>query len=127
MDKIFAGNEGVTTDESPTANMKVEQISKSPNKNQTFPTRPLLDQIFVESEGVLTTESPTAKMEVVLTAESPTLQTSCDKRAICRNTRNPSGHMVNEGDEIQFNSLSPLKINIKQTRRVTYSVDPGNE
>ena len=35
--------------------------------------------------------------------------------------------MANEGDESQFNSLSPSKINIKQARGVTYSVDPGNE
>ena len=35
--------------------------------------------------------------------------------------------MANEGDESQFNSLSPSKINIKQSRRVNYSVDPGNE
>ena len=35
--------------------------------------------------------------------------------------------MVNEGDKSQFNSLSPSTINIKRSRRLTYSVDPGNE
>ena len=35
--------------------------------------------------------------------------------------------MENEGYESQINSLSPSTINIKQARRVTYSVDPGNE
>ena len=35
--------------------------------------------------------------------------------------------MANEGDEIQVNSLSPSTINIKKTRGVNYSVDPGNE
>ena len=35
--------------------------------------------------------------------------------------------MENEGDESQFDSLSPSTINFKQARRVTYSVDPGHE
>ena len=35
--------------------------------------------------------------------------------------------MANEGDESQVKSLSPSIINIKKTRRVNYSVDPGNE
>ena len=35
--------------------------------------------------------------------------------------------MANEGDESQMDSLSPSTINIKQSRRVTYSVNPGNE
>ena len=37
------------------------------------------------------------------------------------------GHMENEGDEIQVNSLSPSNIDIQNSRRVTFSVDPGNE
>ena len=81
----------------------------------------------MENEGVPTVESPTANMEVVPTAESPTPRTSCNERAIHRNARKPSGYMANEGDESQFNSLSPSKINIKQAIGVTYSVDPGNE
>ena len=32
-----------------------------------------------------------------------------------------------EGDESQFNSLSPSNIDIKNSRRVTFSVNPGNE
>ena len=35
--------------------------------------------------------------------------------------------MANEEDESEVNSLSPSTINIKKTRRVNYSVDPGNE
>ena len=35
--------------------------------------------------------------------------------------------MANERDEIQVNSLSPSNINIKKSRRVTFSVDLGNE
>ena len=35
--------------------------------------------------------------------------------------------MANEGDESQFDSLSPSKINIKLAIRVTYSVNPVNE
>ena len=35
--------------------------------------------------------------------------------------------MANEGDESQFNSLSPSTPIFKQDRRITYFVDPGNE
>ena len=35
--------------------------------------------------------------------------------------------MAKEGDESKFDSLSPLKINHKHSRGVTYSVNPGNE
>ena len=35
--------------------------------------------------------------------------------------------MENEGDESQVNSLSPSNIDIKNSRRVNFSVDPGNE
>ena len=66
-------------------------------------------------------------MEVVPTAESPTVKTSCEERAILRNARNPSGHMANEGDASEFDSLSPSKLNHKHSRGVTYSVNPGNE
>ena len=38
-----------------------------------------------------------------------------------------TAHMANEGDERQVNSLSPSNINIQKSRRVTFSVDPGNE
>ena len=38
-----------------------------------------------------------------------------------------SGNMENEGDESQVNSLSPSNIDIQNSRRVTFSVDPGNE
>ena len=38
-----------------------------------------------------------------------------------------SGHMANEGDESQVNSLSLSNINIQKDRRVTYSVDRVNE
>ena len=117
-------NEGVTTDESPTAEMEVVPTAESPN---TFLARPILDQRFAENEGVLTAESPTSKIEVVSTAESPTQRTSREKQAIRRNARNQSGHMANEGDESQFNSLSPSTINLKQDRRVTYSVNLGHE
>ena len=96
-------NEGVPTAESPTAEMEVVPTAESPN---TFIARPILDQRFAENEGVLTAGSPTAKMEVVPTAESPTQRTSREKQAIRRNARNQSGHMANEGDESQFNSLS---------------------
>ena len=37
------------------------------------------------------------------------------------------GHMSNEGDERQVNSISPSNIDIQNSRRVTLSVDPGNE
>ena len=123
LDQRFAENEGERTAESHTAKMEVEQTAESPNNNQTFPKRPILDQRFVENEEVPTAESPTDKMEVVRTDESPTPKTSRDEWAIHRNSNNPSGHMENEGDESQFNSLSPSKNNIKQARRVTYSVD----
>ena len=104
--------------------MKKKPTAELPN---TFLARPILDQRFSENEGVTTAESPTAKMEVVPTAESPTPRTSRDERAIRRNFKNPSGNMSNEGDEIQVNSLSPSTISIKKTRRVHYSVDPGDE
>ena len=35
--------------------------------------------------------------------------------------------MANEGDERKFESLLPSKFNHKNSRGVTYSVDPGNE
>ena len=35
--------------------------------------------------------------------------------------------MANEVYESQVNSLSPSNINIQKGRRVTFSVDPGNE
>ena len=38
-----------------------------------------------------------------------------------------SGHTEKEGDESQVNFLSPSNINIQKSRRITYSVDPGNE
>ena len=38
-----------------------------------------------------------------------------------------SGHMANEGDESQVTSLSSSNINIQKSRRVTFSVGPGNE
>ena len=107
--KAFLKNDGVPTVEAPTAEMEVVPTAESPN---TFLARPIFDQRFAENEGVPTAESPTNKMEVVPTAESPTPQTSRDKRKIRRNTKNPSGHMANEGDEIQINSLSPSTINI---------------
>ena len=44
-----------------------------------------------------------------------------------RNLLVASGHMANEGDESQVNSLSPSNINIQKSRRVNFSVDPGNE
>ena len=66
-------------------------------------------------------------MEVFLSAESPTQRTYREKWTIHRNARNPSGHMANEGDDIQVNSLSPSNINIQNSRRVTLSVNPGNE
>ena len=83
--------------------MEVVLTAESPN---TYLARPILDQRFSENEGVPTAESPTTKMEVLPTAESPTSQTSRDEREICRNAKNPSGHMANEGDESQVNSLS---------------------
>ena len=117
-------NEGVPTAESPTAEMEVVPTAESPN---TFLARPILDQIFAENEGVPTDESPAYNMEVVPTSESPNKRTSREERAIRRNTRNPSGHMANEGDESIFDSLSPSKINHKHSRGVTYSINPGNE
>ena len=122
------------------------------NNNQTFPIRPTLEQGVAVNEGVSTAEShtalevvPTAESPVtndnvptdefptevvgVPTAESPTPQKSCDKRAIRRNARNlllAWGQMANEGDEIQVNSLSPSNIDIQNSRRVTFSVIPGN-
>ena len=35
--------------------------------------------------------------------------------------------MENEGDESHVNYLSPSNINIQKSRRVNFSVDPGNE
>ena len=35
--------------------------------------------------------------------------------------------MTNEVDDIQVNSLSPSNIDIKNSRRVIFFVDPGNE
>ena len=109
MEQGVAVNEGVPTAESPTA-LEVVPTAELP----------------VANEDVLTDKSPT---EVVVepTAESPTPRKSRNKRAICRNVRNPSGHMKNEGDESQVNSLSPSNKNIQKSRRVTFSVDPGNE
>ena len=105
-------NEGVPTAESPTA-LEFVPTAESPVTNENVPTD----------------ESPT---EVVgePTAESPTPRKSRDKRAIWINTRNllvESGYIENEGDEIQVNSLSPSNINIQKSRRVNFSVDPGNE
>ena len=65
-------------------------------------------------------------MEGVTTDESPNKRTPREERAIRRNARNPSGHMANEEDESEFDSLSPSKFNHKHSRGVTYSVDPGN-
>ena len=123
------------------------------NNNQVFPIRPTLEQGVKVNEGVPTSESPTA-LEVVSTAElpvtnedvqtdetptevvgvttteSPTPQKSRNEREICRNARNlllTSGHMANEGDESQVNSISPSNINIQNYGRVTFSVDPRNE
>ena len=104
--------------------MEVVPTAESPN---TFIARPVLDQIFAENEGVPTDESPDAKMEGVLTAESPNKRTSREERAIRRNARNPSGHMANEVDDSEFDSLSPSKLNHKHAKGVTYSVNPVNE
>ena len=111
LDQRFVENEGVPTAESPTTKMEVVPTSESLNIFLA------MDQRFAETEGVPTSESPTAKMEVVPTAESTTMQTSRDEQAIHRNVNNPLGHMVNEGDEIQINSLSPSTINIKKKKR----------
>ena len=86
-----------------------------------------MDQRFAENGGVPTDESPAVKMEGVLTAESPNKQTSREEREIRRNTRNPSGHMANEGDENKFDSISPSKFNHKYSIGETYSVDTVNE
>ena len=123
LEQGVAENEGVTTAESPTAKMEVVLTAESPTP-RTFRDE---QEIRRNNKGVPTAESPTAKMEVVPTAESPTPQTSRDERAICRNSKNPSGHMENEEDKIQVNFLSPSTINIKQARRVTYSVNTLNE
>ena len=37
------------------------------------------------------------------------------------------GNMANEVDEIQVNSLSPSNIDIQNSRRVTFSINLGNE
>ena len=109
MEQGVAGNEGVLNAESPTA-LEVVPTAESPITNKDVPTD----------------ESPT---EVVgePTAESPTPRKSRDERAICRNARNlivTSGHMGNEGDDIQVNSLSPSNINNQNSRRVTFSGIP---
>ena len=112
MKQGVAVNEGVPTAESPTA-LEVVPTTELPVTNEDVPTD----------------ESPTEVVGVP-TAESPTPQKSRNKRAIRRNSRNllvVSGHMANEGDESQGKSLSPLNINIQNSRRETFSVDPGNE
>ena len=88
-----------------------------------------MEQGIAVNEGVPTAESPTELVGVPNT-ESATPQKFHDKRSIHRNARNPlvaSGNMENEGDESQVNSLSPSNIDIQNSRRVTFSVDPGNE
>ena len=123
------------------------------NNNQTFPNRPTLEQGVAVNKGVPTAELPTAldvvpnaelsvtskyvptdesptEVVVVPTTESPTPQKSCDEQAIRRKSRKllvASVHMANEGDESQVNSLSPSNINIQNSGRVTFSVDPVNE
>ena len=124
LDQRFVENEGELTAESPTAETEVVPTAESPN---TFIARPILDQRFAENEVVPTDEPPAAKMEVVPTAESPNKRSSCEEREIQINTRNPSEHMANEGDESKFDSLSPSKFNHKHSRGITYSVNPGNE
>ena len=83
----------------------------------------------VTNDDIPTNEPPTEVVGVP-TAESPTQRKSRNKRAIRRNSRNllvASGHMANKGDESQVNSLLPSNIDIQNSRRVTFSVDPGTE
>ena len=83
----------------------------------------------VTNDDIPTNEPPTEVVGVP-TAESPTQRKSRNKRAIRRNSRNllvASGHMANKGDESQVNSILPSNINIQNSRRITFSVDPGNE
>ena len=66
----------------------------------------------------------------VLTAESPTRQKSHDNQEISRNSSNllvASGHIENEGDDSQVNSLSPSNINIQNSKEVTFSIILINE
>ena len=112
MEQDVAVNEWVPTAESPTT-LEVVPTAESSVTNKDVPTN----------------ESPT-QVVVVPTAESPTPQKSRDKWVICRNTRNPLmalRHMENEGDESQVNSISSSNIDIKNSRRVTFSVDTVNE
>ena len=85
-----------------------------------------MEQGVARNEGVPTAELPTT-LEVVPTAESPTPRTSRDEREIRNNARNPSGNMVNEGDESKFDSISPSKFIHEHSRGVNYSVNPVNE
>ena len=105
-------NELVLTAESPTS-LEVVPTAEPPVTNKYVPTN----------------ESPTEVVGVP-TAESPTPRKSLNKRAIHRNNRKQlvaSRHISNEGDESQVSSLSPSNIDIQNSRRVIFSVDPGNE
>ena len=123
LDRRFLENEGEPTAESPNEETEVVPTAESP---KTFIARTILNQRFSENEGVPTDESPVANMEGVPNSESPNKRISREEREIRRNARNPSGHMANEGDEREFDSLSPSKLNHKHSRGVTYSVDPVN-
>ena len=121
MEQGVAGNEGVPTAKSPTV-MEVVPTAESPITNKGVPT----DESPNKLEVVPTTESKIKNKDVPTnepltevvgkpTAESPTARKSRDKQAIRRNARNPlvaTGHMENEGDESQVNSLSPSNIDI---------------
>ena len=112
MEQGVAVNEGVPTAESPTA-LDVVPTAESP----------------VTNKDVTTDESPTEVVGVP-TTESPTLQKFRDEQAFRINARNllvELGHMVNEGNESQVNSLLPSNIDIKKSRRVTFFVDLVNE
>ena len=122
LEQGVAVNEGVPTDESPTA-LEVVPTAKSPVTNEGVPTDESPPELKVLptaefpiiNEDIQTNESPT---EVVgePTAESPNPQKSRDKREIRRNYRNlivALGHIANEGDESQVNSLSPSNIDIQ--------------
>ena len=136
LEQGVAGNEGVPTAESPTA-LEVVPNAELPVINEGVPTSesPTTMEVVPTAESPITNEDvPTdeysTEVVVELTAESPTPQKSRDKREICRNSRNllvASGHMENEVYESQVNSLSPSNINIQKSRRVTLSVNPGNE
>ena len=115
-------NEDVPTAESPAA-LEVVPTAESPVTNENIPTvqSPTAlevvptDESPVTNEDVPTNESP-AEVVGVPTAESPTPRKSRDGLEIHRNARNPlvkSGHMANEGDESQVNSLSPSNIEIQ--------------